>query len=211
MYFTQKIYSNNKPLILTNNSKQYRSEHPIAEGYMQFTGAFTRNYRLAISHLEKITSLGAIIEDVSPESLQKELYDIYKPVDAGGGVVLNENDSVLMIFRRGKWDLPKGKRDDGEDIGQCAVREVSEETGLQQIKLGKKIGDTYHIYSQNNENLLKCTAWYRMKASALETLTPQKEENIIEARWVTEGELSSIAYKSYEAIREVLHLAGFKW
>ena len=124
---------------------------------------------------------------------------------------MNENDAVLMIYRRGKWDLPKGKKDAGEDIAQCALREVSEETGLQQLKLKNKICETYHIYTQNRQNLLKCTTWYRMKAAGSETLVPQAEENILEARWIAESELSPIVFKSYEAIREVLQEAGFKW
>jgi 8-oxo-dGTP pyrophosphatase MutT (NUDIX family) len=211
MNFTQKIYFNNKPLILTNDSKTYIAEHAIAAGYQLFTGAFTRNYRLAFQHLEKPRTLGAIIEDVSPESLQKELYELYTPVDAGGGVVTNENGAVLMIYRRGKWDLPKGKRDDGEDIGQCAIREVSEETGLQKLVLGEKICDTYHVYAQNRQSLLKCTAWYKMKGTTAEKLVPQKEENILEARWIDDKEMGPVVYKSYEAIREVLEQAGHKW
>lgn len=145
MYFEQKIYYNNKPLILTNDVHEYKAGHPISAGYISFTGAFSRNFRLAFQHLEKIGTLGAIIEDISPASLQKELHALYEPIDAGGGVVENEAGDILMIYRRGKWDLPKGKRDDGEDIAQCALREVAEETGLQQLQLGEKICDTYHI------------------------------------------------------------------
>jgi 8-oxo-dGTP pyrophosphatase MutT (NUDIX family) len=211
MLFTQKIYYNNKPLILTNDGKEYIRQHGIAQGYEYYTGAFPRHFRLAIQHLDKSRTLGAIIEDISPQSLQQELYNIYEPVDAGGGVVQNENGDVLMIYRRGKWDLPKGKRDDGEDIAACALREVSEETGLQGLQLGEKVCDTYHVYSQNKQSLLKHTVWYRMTGSSKETLVPQKEENILEAKWINEAELGPIVYKSYEAIREVLHQGGLKW
>jgi 8-oxo-dGTP pyrophosphatase MutT (NUDIX family) len=211
MLFIQKIYYNNRPLILTNNRAEYIHKHPNAEAYMAFTGSFPRHFRLAIEHLDKPRTLGAIIEDISPRSLQEELHAIYEPVAAGGGVVMNENDAVLMIYRRGKWDLPKGKQDEGEDIAQCAIREVSEETGLQHLKLKNKICETYHIYTQNRQNLLKCTTWYRMKAAGSEPLVPQAEENILEARWIPESELSPIVFKSYEAIREVLQEAGFRW
>ena len=204
MIFTQKVYFNNKPLILTNDRTEYIQKNPIADGYLKLSGAFARNFRLAFEHLGKITSLGAIIEDISQEALQKELYSLYTPVDAGGGVVLNEKGQMLMIFRRGKWDLPKGKRDEGEDIAECAVREVSEETGLQQLVLGEKICDTYHVYAQNGQNLLKVTAWYKMTGSSNDTLMPQKEENILEARWVAKEDLGPVLFKSYEAIREVL-------
>ncbi|MBS1773685.1 MAG: NUDIX domain-containing protein [Bacteroidetes bacterium] len=209
--FTQKIYVNNKPLILTNNARAYVETHTIASGYMLFTGAFTRNFRLAFQHLEKPGTLGAIIEDISSHSLQHELYQLYTPVDAGGGVVINEDGAVLMIYRRGKWDLPKGKRDDGEDIAECALREVSEETGLQKLKLEDKICDTYHVYAQNGQSLLKCTTWYKMKGTTKDTLMPQKEENIEEAKWISQQQLGTVAFKAYEAIREVLHSAGYKW
>jgi len=211
MNFTQKIYYNNKALILTNSSDAYKAEHPVAGGYLSLTGAFSRNFRLAFQHLDKPGTIGALIEDISTESLQKELHSMYKPIDAGGGVVVNEENAVLMIYRRGKWDLPKGKLDEGENIEECAVREVSEETGLQHLNVTGKICDTYHIYSQNGMNLLKCTAWYRMKGTSNDILMPQKEENIQEARWVNEEGLAQVVYKSYDAIREVLQQAGFHW
>ena len=118
---------------------------------------------------------------------------------------------VLLIFRRGVWDLPKGKCDEGETIDACALREVSEETGLRKLKLGEKICDTYHVYSQNKQNLLKRTAWYKMKGTVKEEPVPQAEENIQEVRWVKDEDLPLIAFKSYEAIREVMQKAGVKW
>jgi 8-oxo-dGTP pyrophosphatase MutT (NUDIX family) len=211
MYFVQKIYYNNKPLILTNDAASYLRAHPVAAGYLSFTGAFARNYRLAIDHLDKPRTMGAIIEDLSPKSLQAQLHQLYTPIDAAGGVVKNERDEVLMIYRRGKWDLPKGKRDDGEDMATCALREVSEETGLKQVKLGEHICDTYHVYTQHNKSLLKRTAWYHMKASVKETLEPQAEENILEARWIQEAELAPVVFKTYDAIKEVLQEAGLSW
>lgn len=209
--FTQKIYINNKPLILTTSARGYVESHSIAGGYIQFVGAFSRNFRLALQHLEKPGTLGAIIEDISPNSLQEQLYDLYEPIDAGGGVVVNEDGAVLMIYRRGKWDLPKGKRDDGEEITECAVREVSEETGLTKLKLKDKICDTYHVYTQNGQSLLKCTSWYKMLGSNTDTLAPQAEENIEKVSWIAERDLRGVVYKSYEAIREVLAQAGFRW
>lgn len=209
--FVQKIYYNNKPLILTTNKDAYLDEYPVAEGYISFIGAFPRHYRLAIEHLDKPGTMGAIIEDISEKSLQSELHDIYQPIDAGGGLVFNEAGQVLMIFRRGKWDLPKGKRDDGEAIDYCALREVSEETGLQQLTLGEKICDTYHVYAQNKENLLKHTVWFRMYGTHKEKLVPQKEENILEAKWVDEKNLGPVVFKAYDAIKEVLTRAGLKW
>jgi len=211
MNFTQKIYYNNKPLILTTNSKEYISLHHIAKGYLLLTGAMHRNYRLATEHMDKPGTLGVIIEDESGKALIKELENIYEPIDAGGGVVFNEDNDILMIFRRGKWDLPKGKRDDHEMIDACALREVSEETGLKKLVIDKKICNTYHIYAQNNKTLLKHTVWFKMLGTKSDMLNPQQEENILEARWVNEEKLPLIIFKSYDAIKEVLTNAGVKW
>lgn len=211
MPFSRKIYFSDKPLILTNNAAAYKAEHPVAAGYLTLTGAFQRNFRLAFEHLSRSRTLGAIVEDISPDALLSELHQLYQPIDAAGGVVENEAGDVLMIYRRGRWDLPKGKRDDGENMAECARREVSEETGLYQLQLGEKICDTYHIYAQYGQKLVKTTAWYVMKGTNAEKPQPQAEENIQEARWVKKEELAPIAFKSYEAIREVLHAAGYSW
>jgi 8-oxo-dGTP pyrophosphatase MutT (NUDIX family) len=210
MKFAIKIYYNNKPLILTDDSEEYKKGNILAKGYMELTGAFQRNYRLAIQHLDKPRSLGAIIEDNSKSSLIKELEKIYEPIHAGGGIVFNEDGDLLMIYRRGKWDLPKGKRDEDETIEECAIREVSEETGLKKLSLGEKVCNTYHIYSQNKKNLLKHTVWYKMKGTKKEKPEPQAEENILEVRWVSKKDVAVMLSKSYEGIKEVLGLAGVK-
>ena len=211
MIFSRKIYYNNKPLILTADADWYQSQHPEARGYLKLRGAMARNIRMATEHLCEWQSSGAIIEDISPEALLREIHKLYTPIDAAGGVVEDESGRVLMIYRRGRWDLPKGKCDQGEHFDECALREVSEETGLQELKLKNKICDTYHIYTQNKQALLKKTAWYAMTGTHKENLVPQAEESIMEARWIVAGNLGPIVYKSYEAIREVLIEGGYKW
>lgn len=211
MDFAQKIYIDNKPLILSVNAQSYIDNHPAATDYLILKGATAENFRRALKQINKRDIHGAIIEGADPKALHRELYAIYTPIDAGGGVVTNEQDDVLMIYRRGKWDLPKGKHDEGETIEECAVREVSEETGLNDLKLGEKICDTFHVYKQNNENLLKRTAWYKMQGTINEKPVPQEEENILEVRWVKSKELPEILNKTYEAIREVIQIAGVKY
>jgi len=211
MSFSQKIYYNDKPIILTTDRDAYVAADPGAEEHDVHTGATLRSFTQALQELDRPGIRGVIIEDVSEDSLLEQLHAMYVPIQAGGGVVYNEEGAVLMIYRRGKWDLPKGKLDQGEQIDDCALREVAEETGLHTLVLDEKICDTYHIYTQGGEQMLKQTSWYRMKGSAADKLRPQKEENIIEARWVSEAELAPLAAKSYEAIREVLTAAGMRW
>jgi ADP-ribose pyrophosphatase YjhB (NUDIX family) len=211
MNFSRKIYYNDKPLVLTTNHEAYLEAYPVAEMYQFFSGATARSFAQALQVMDRPGSPGTIIEDISEDALMEQLLAMYTPIQAGGGLVFNEEDALLMIFRRGKWDLPKGKLDEGEDIASCAVREVSEETGLNDITLGDHLSDSYHIYTQDGTQYLKQTVWYRMTASAEEKLKPQKEENILEARWVSEKEMNQFAPRSYEAIREVLKTAGCKW
>ncbi len=205
MPFTQKIYFNDKPLILTTDALTYQYSNPIAAGYLKLTGAFPRSFRLASAHLSRPKALGAIIEDANQKYLEEELHALYEPVDAGGGVVENERGEILMIYRRGRWDLPKGKRDDGEEIAACALREVEEETGLKNVKLGEKICDTWHVYTQKNQSLLKQTSWYKMESHSAMPLLPQASENILEAKWIAPSAMAHFTMNTYEAIREVLH------
>jgi 8-oxo-dGTP pyrophosphatase MutT (NUDIX family) len=206
--FHRKIYYHDKPLILTNSAAVYRQECPEAAGYRCFQGAFPRNYRLAFQHLDTPDSQGVLLEDLSEDALLEGIHKKYKPIEAAGGVVRNEDGGILLIYRRGKWDLPKGKLDDGEDLPTCAVREVQEETGIKRLVLGDLVSDTYHIYSQFGKDLVKHTAWYAMRGSKSETLQPQAKENILEARWIQPEEIGALMLKSYRAIAEVLRSAG---
>jgi 8-oxo-dGTP pyrophosphatase MutT (NUDIX family) len=211
MNFSQKIYYNDKPLILTTDMEAYMEANPVAEMYQFFSGATLKSFTQALQFMDRPGNAGAIIEDVSDIALQDQLHAMYRPIMAGGGLVYNEEGALLMIYRRGKWDLPKGKLDEGENIAECALREVTEETGLQQLRLGEKLIDSFHIYLQDGEQYLKQTVWYIMHGSSTDLLKPQKEENIMEARWVAEKELGTYSSRSYEAIREVLKAAGLKW
>lgn len=204
MHFVQKIYINDKPLILTNSAESFISQNPLGKGFELFVGAFHRNFRMAKKQLERPFTQGVIIEDIDIDVLQKEISNYFKPISAGGGVVHNEDGDILMIYRRGKWDLPKGKLDDGESIEACAVREVQEETGLHKLNLGNKIADTFHIYSENKKDIIKTTVWFNMNVSGTPALTPQAEENIAEAKWVPVAQLPEYLKYSYQGIKDVL-------
>jgi 8-oxo-dGTP pyrophosphatase MutT (NUDIX family) len=123
---------------------------------------------------------------------------------AGGGIVSNEQNEVLFQFRRGAWDLPKGKLEDGEKIETCAVREVEEETGLRNIKLGKLVGITNHYYNENGTDIEKETHWFAMKVSGDQKLVPQLEEDITELRWVAKNEAAGYLNKSFKNIEEIM-------
>lgn len=125
---------------------------------------------------------------------------------AAGGLISNGNNELLMIFRRGKWDLPKGKLDEGERIEECALREVKEETGLKEVTLGKFIGITEHEYfnTYTNQDVIKETHWYAMSAAGGQKLIPQTTEDIEEIEWIRKEILEIYLNNSYPNIVDIV-------
>ena len=115
--------------------------------------------------------------------------DPYLPartVTAGGGYVMCDGalePEVLMIYRNGCWDLPKGKLEDGETPETGALREVREEVGIERLRLVAPFGTTVHGYARGGTYWVKTTFWYRM-ATEETTFTPQAEEGIERVEWV---------------------------
>lgn len=133
----------------------------------------------------------------------------YMLIKAAGGVVNDDQGRVLLIFRRGKWDLPKGKLEDNEPIELCAEREVKEETGLTELQLRKPLLITYHTYSEKGKSILKETHWYMFDAHGKQKLIPQTDEDILKVEWVTKENLPMFVDNTYQLIRDVLRSAGF--
>jgi len=138
------------------------------------------------------------------ESLKKAFWKHFTIVKAAGGLVENETGQVLLIFRRGKWDLPKGKLEEGESLEECAVREVEEETGLRHIELQEFLLTTYHTYDDYGHSILKESYWYRMRSSSAEVLVPQTIEDIHEIKWVSREDLAPYMGNTFPSIKAVL-------
>lgn len=128
-------------------------------------------------------------------------------LEAAGGLVQNPSGELLVFYRRGSWDMPKGKIDPGETPEQAALREVEEETGLQHLTLGAFVGHTYHTYEQKGKPYLKKTWWYRMTTTQQYTI-PQTEEDIEEIRWVNPVEWLETEKDVYGNIRDVIAMVG---
>jgi len=140
------------------------------------------------------------------EQMWADFQRIFKPIPAAGGVIFNPEGKVLLIFRRGSWDLPKGKIDEGETPQQAAVREVQEETGLQQVTLGQHLLDTWHTYEHKEKRILKITHWFMMQTTDNQ-LIPQTEEDIELAIWADLDEFLAAPKDVYGNILDVLKLA----
>jgi len=128
------------------------------------------------------------------------------PIIAAGGIVVNPNMEILWIYRRGFWDLPKGKLDPNETIEACALREVIEETGIPNLVLGDLILTTKHQYHDLylNTEVEKTTYWYFMSTDQLQDGIPQTEEDIEAIAWVKKEDIAPYLAKTYDTIKEVM-------
>lgn len=133
--------------------------------------------------------------------LTRNCYDDF--IQAAGGLVINDEGHVLVIFRHGHWDLPKGKVDPGETLEQAAVREVEEETGINGLRIEKHLVNTYHTYPHKGGVVLKETTWYLMRCPGGD-FKPQLEEGITLAEWRESTHLEDVKTNTYENIRLVL-------
>jgi 8-oxo-dGTP pyrophosphatase MutT (NUDIX family) len=139
----------------------------------------------------------------TPRVMQKN-----KPVSikAAGGVlyrVIEGEWYVLLIYRNGVWDLPKGKHEGSEKIRETAAREVSEETGTNLPEKLSYLCDTYHEYREGEKLIGKETVWYSMAESEERELKPQTEEGITRVEWVPLGEAQKRV--GYENLKTVLN------
>ncbi len=126
-------------------------------------------------------------------------------LQASGGLVLNESKEVLLIHRLGMWDLPKGKIEKGERIEDAAIREICEETGLNNVELHNALCTTWHIYPHKNELVLKETFWFLASTNSHTALEPQAEENIELAVWKNPLEAERLLKDSYLNLKLVWH------
>ena len=125
-----------------------------------------------------------------------------KCVEAAGGVVQSELGEVVMIRRNERWDLPKGHREKGETMEQCAAREAEEETGVKVERVERLLATTLHAYNIYGGWELKLTAWYAMEARRVE-LKPQSEEGIVAAEWVAGDDIEQRIKGSFPTIKRV--------
>ncbi|MDR2936823.1 MAG: NUDIX domain-containing protein [Rikenellaceae bacterium] len=130
-------------------------------------------------------------------------------IDAGGGLVTEPEGRVLMIFRNGRWDLPKGKREEGENFSACAVREVGEECGIPLPVIEGGLTDTFHFYLLEDTWVLKRTVWFRMSSRVAAPPVPQTEEGIGRAEWVPPHLLGIYLQGTYPAVIDVFEAAGY--
>ena len=203
-----KIYFNDKPLFLTDSITAEIEPYAHHDDAVLIDELSHGGINSMIHEMRQDKVHAGIYLHNNVEELKKAFWKKFILIKAAGGLVKNEADELLFIFRRGKWDLPKGKLDDGETLEQCAVREIQEETGLQEVALKKRLVTTWHTYDESGHHILKETAWYLLAASKAQPLTPQTVEQITQIEWGSPDDLQKYVSNTFPAIIDVLRAGG---
>ncbi|TGD79762.1 NUDIX hydrolase [Hymenobacter wooponensis] len=212
------VFINDIPLIIKKNSEKiYKHKYDLILGpedefiskdlvgdvlVRDVTDVFIdRLLRLMeVKKLKKLKSLTLLAR--KKKRLILHLKDQFKIVKAAGGLVVKDG-LVLMIYRLGKWDLPKGKLKKEEDPGIGALREVEEECNIK-VELAEELPSTWHSYAYNGNKILKKTNWYIMRCLDDSLMKPQAEEYIEEVRWMTPQQALAVLHDSYASIELVV-------
>lgn len=199
----QKIYFKNRILSVCTKEEV----PPIADERFLMRPEADYNFSAIPFNMENNTLFNHLTievpEGMTEASLMAELLAGVKRIYAAGGLIFNKEGSCLMIYRNGVWDLPKGKKEDDEDIAATALREVKEECGVT-AQLGQLITITHHTYWLNQDLVVKSTYWYKMFADKTDA-TPQTEEGIEKCEWVTAEDLDYRLANTYPSIVDVFN------
>lgn len=197
-----KVFINDKVIFFTKNTKLLSDLENVLVLYYYDNSIIP----MLVDFLKNDGKLKHLVFlTLTPEEDFVRFKDNFELIIAAGGKVSNAVGNILFIFRLGKWDLPKGKVEEGETLEESAIREVEEECGISKLTIVNHLKDTYHLYELNNKMVLKQSVWYEMKSDDTSELVPQKEENITDARWMTNEEIQKVVMKNtYPSIKEVI-------
>ncbi|MCK9627043.1 MAG: NUDIX domain-containing protein [Bacteroidales bacterium] len=200
------LFFNNRRIAVCTSSDKFKKE-PTAVHYIPGNNQGIEELPYIFAELSNINSLSIITSD--EEATFNQLCKKLTRINAGGGIVTNNEGEILLIYRNNHWDLPKGKQENGEEIETTAVREVEEECGISNILLKEIICKTYHTYvNKVGELTVKTSYWYQMEYHGKDKTTkPQIEENIEQAIWVKPSELSDYLSNTYLSILDVFSVA----
>jgi 8-oxo-dGTP pyrophosphatase MutT (NUDIX family) len=205
-----KIYFGEKPLFLCDNVDSFIQPYVHHDDAIFIDELNAHTVKTMIHEMEQQQVHAGVFYHENINELKKVFLRKFSLVVAAGGFVKNEKDELLMIFRLGKWDLPKGKLDKGETLETCAIREVEEETGLENVKLITPLTITYHTFHEGTRHVIKETNWFAMKVSGKQDLKPQTEEDIVDIQWVSSENIKTYLEKTYPLVKDIVTIASEK-
>ncbi|MBL4653666.1 MAG: NUDIX domain-containing protein [Flavobacteriales bacterium] len=191
-----KVFIREVPLIICNSKQISESEKEV--NIKQFYDDFDWETQIDSLHY-KVYVVGDNVAEI-----WNSFKSYFKGIAAAGGMVKNDKEEILCIFRNGKWDLPKGKVEEGEELEDAAIREVEEECGIGGLTITSKLKSTYHTYNLGGKNILKTTYWYSMKTDWSKVLAPQLEEGITKVEWISKADLGKVRSNTYKSILELI-------
>ena len=197
MAITYRIYINDNTLFISDTLPEQKEKIQQLE-FKDF------DLQTFYQRLKNGSSKSYIFLTKTPQEIFKKLKKDCTIIKAAGGLVESASGNYLFIFRNKKWDLPKGKLEDGEKMKETAVREVEEECGVTILKRENKLCKTYHVYPIGTKMVIKKTNWYRMIVKGEPKLTPQKEEGIEKAVWLDKIHLAPVIKNTFPSIIDVL-------
>lgn len=195
------VYFNNRRFVITHSIEKYFES---ADGGFFFGNPTHQDFPKLLEIFQNhLVIQNLFVGNSNVERLFEQFASNFTVLDAAGGLVQNSKGEFLLIFRRNRWDLPKGKVEKGEGMEVAALREVEEETGISELSVQRLLTITYHTYIQDGQPILKRTFWYAMKCLGNQKLIPQVEEDIVKVEWVSQGNLSNYLNSSYSNIQAV--------
>lgn len=199
-----KIYYGDKPVYLCDEMDDELNEllhHPDVVFVDEISNPAIKSM---VHEIRKEDFHAGILWNNDMEKLRKAFFKHFTVIEAAGGIVQNEDKDLLFIFRRGKWDLPKGKIEKNELPELAAAREIEEETGVKKLKQKKKIGTTYHIYDEFGKHYLKISHWYYFTCSGKQELAGQAMEDITAVRWFKTKDIKTPVSNTFATIKDIL-------
>lgn len=188
-----KVFINDCELIITHKGSGQGEEYTGKE-----------QLSAIVNRLENQQQEQVLISGEDPEMIWRDFKSLFKIIEAAGGLVFNAAQDLLMIYRLGRWDLPKGKIEPGEIPAVAAEREVQEECGIGALEIVRELTPTYHTYRLKGEHILKRTYWFLMKHTGGDSLTPQIEEDITEVCWCNKAQVAQNMKNTYGNIKLLL-------
>jgi 8-oxo-dGTP pyrophosphatase MutT (NUDIX family) len=188
-----KVFVNDKPLFLTNEIAKETDFQLFLLESVDIEQVIIKMFQNKIQK--------AYLYYPDEKAILKKVKEKIPVCKAGGGLVYNKAGDVLFIFRNGKWDLPKGGIEKGEEIEDTATREVEEETGVNNLIISHKLQKTYHVFKRNGKYKLKITHWFEMRTNFEGTPIPQANEGIEKVAWLNPEQIKEALKNSYENIK----------
>lgn len=193
-----KVYYNNR-LICIGAEIQPVLEKKIVR---KLNGTF--NVRQEWEKFKADESCKSVWMQGDAKGLWNKFKSMFVKVEAAGGLVKNVNGDYLLIYRKGKWDLPKGKLEKKETVQDAALREVEEECGIGGLRIVEPLIKTYHIYEDEGWYMLKHSHWFSMITESIQEPVPQKDEGIEKAIWAKPAQIKNYMEDMHPNIKNVL-------